>query len=373
SGARAADAVVIAEPEPMEYVRICDTYGAGFFYIPGTETCLKISGYFRYDIGVGNRGFMDVSDQKDGIDFIDSRNDTYAKSGRFAFRVDARQETELGTLQGFAHINFNYGTNTDGYYPGQFGIPAEFVPPITGYSEGIGINYAFVRLGGFLVGKTDSVFTSFTGGGYVMDDDLIPYGPWEGPQVSYTFTGGNGFSAAISLETGPGYDATVPFIFPGSTIDVTTIDSYMPHVAGGVGYTAGWGGVSASAGYDSIWEEWAIKGRVDFNATEALKLYAMFGWKSNGDVGDIPYNVYGNWNGDWALWTGASFNATEKATINAQVTYTEAEDFYAALNVSYELVNNFTITPQVYYTDNFDVSTDNNWGGKLRFEYAFGQ
>ncbi|MEP4753305.1 MAG: porin, partial [Nitratireductor sp.] len=37
SGARAADAVVIAEPEPVEYVRVCDAYGAGFFYIPGTE------------------------------------------------------------------------------------------------------------------------------------------------------------------------------------------------------------------------------------------------------------------------------------------------------------------------------------------------
>ena len=40
SGARAADAVV-AEPEAVEYVRVCDAYGAGFFYIPGTETCLK--------------------------------------------------------------------------------------------------------------------------------------------------------------------------------------------------------------------------------------------------------------------------------------------------------------------------------------------
>ena len=44
SGARAADAVVVAEPEPAEYVRICDVYGAGYYYIPGTETCLKISG-----------------------------------------------------------------------------------------------------------------------------------------------------------------------------------------------------------------------------------------------------------------------------------------------------------------------------------------
>jgi hypothetical protein len=31
SGARAADAVTVAEPEPAEYVKICDVYGAGYF------------------------------------------------------------------------------------------------------------------------------------------------------------------------------------------------------------------------------------------------------------------------------------------------------------------------------------------------------
>ncbi len=54
SGARAADAVVVAEPEPVEYVRVCDVYGTGFYYMPGTETCLKVSGYMRYDIGGGD-------------------------------------------------------------------------------------------------------------------------------------------------------------------------------------------------------------------------------------------------------------------------------------------------------------------------------
>ncbi|MDX0180517.1 porin, partial [Sinorhizobium meliloti] len=47
SGAQAADAIVAAEPEPMEYVRVCDAFGTGYFYIPGTETCLKISGFIR--------------------------------------------------------------------------------------------------------------------------------------------------------------------------------------------------------------------------------------------------------------------------------------------------------------------------------------
>ncbi len=34
----------------MDYVRICDTYGTGYYYIPGTETCLKIGGKLEYDI-----------------------------------------------------------------------------------------------------------------------------------------------------------------------------------------------------------------------------------------------------------------------------------------------------------------------------------
>src|SRR5688500_15029573 len=99
SGARAADAVVIAEPEPMEYVRICDTYGVGFYYIPGTETCLKFSGYIRYDIGIGYAGFEDVLDKEDDEEGIFNTNDTYYKRARFALRVDAREETELGTLR----------------------------------------------------------------------------------------------------------------------------------------------------------------------------------------------------------------------------------------------------------------------------------
>ena len=83
TGARAADAIVYAEPEPMEYVRICDVYGAGFFYIPGTETCLKIDGYVRFRVTAtkGTRG--------------------YQQNTRTRVNFDARSETELGTLRGY--------------------------------------------------------------------------------------------------------------------------------------------------------------------------------------------------------------------------------------------------------------------------------
>ena len=48
SGAQAADLPVKAKP--VEYVRICSLYGAGFWYIPGTDTCLKLGGYLRAEV-----------------------------------------------------------------------------------------------------------------------------------------------------------------------------------------------------------------------------------------------------------------------------------------------------------------------------------
>src|SRR5690606_39629114 len=141
SGACAADAVVIAQPEPMEYVRICDTYGVGFYYIPGTETCLKVSGYMRYDIGVGVVGITDAYDKEDAAFGEEDFNDAYYKRARFALRVDSRAETELGTLRTYAQINFNYDVvdEFDGEEDGAW----------TDASTGIAIEHAYIELGGF--------------------------------------------------------------------------------------------------------------------------------------------------------------------------------------------------------------------------------
>ena len=45
AGAQAADLPVKAAP--VEYVKICSLYGAGFYYLPGTDICVKIGGYVR--------------------------------------------------------------------------------------------------------------------------------------------------------------------------------------------------------------------------------------------------------------------------------------------------------------------------------------
>jgi opacity protein-like surface antigen len=131
SGARAADAVTVAEPEPAEYVKICDVYGAGYFYIPGTETCLRIGGYIRYDAAGGDLGSFDGArgaDVKDG-----GSQGTWKKNARFTLKTWTGQETELGTLKTYTETRFNFG-NT------RFSSEA--------YNKGASLNFAWIQLGG---------------------------------------------------------------------------------------------------------------------------------------------------------------------------------------------------------------------------------
>jgi hypothetical protein len=373
SGARAADAVVIAEPEPMEYVRVCDTYGVGFYYIPGTETCLKVSGYLRYDIGVGFSGFLDVFDKQEiaeGLVDVDT-NDTYYKRARFALRVDSRAETELGTLRTYAQINFNYDVEEfDGI-------------TYTDDADQLAIEHAYIELGGFRVGVTDSLFSTFTGySSGVSNDGLVPYGPFQTHQIAYTFTGGNGFTAAIAVEEGGDGEGNYDLFS-------YALDDYVPHVVGGVGWTGGWGGVSVVAGYDAVYEEGAVKGRVDFNVNDALSLFVMGAWASNddtivfnpdGSIADISdaQNYYAPWGGEWAVWGGGAWKVTEQATVNLELGYDDFENFSAVANVDYELVNNFHVIPEIIYVDNFgddddfDDDDEDNWGGFLRLQANFG-
>ena len=48
ASAQAAD-LPFRKAAPVEYVRVCDFTGAGYFYIPGTDTCLKIEGFARFE------------------------------------------------------------------------------------------------------------------------------------------------------------------------------------------------------------------------------------------------------------------------------------------------------------------------------------
>ncbi|RJG45830.1 MULTISPECIES: porin [unclassified Mesorhizobium] len=350
SGARAADAVVVAEPEPMEYVRVCDVYGAGFYYIPGTETCLRVGGYVRYDIGVGDGGYGGLNDVNDKLDALNGEtnfNDTYYKRARAALELDARSETELGTLRAYFQINFNWDNGIDANNDSVAG------------GTDVEMEHAYIELGGFRIGKTDSLFSTFTNyGADVIEDDLNGgYGPFDTHQIVYTYTGTNGFSAAVGLEEGA---------------DVYTIDSYVPHVVVGAGYTQGWGGITGVVGYDSVYEEWAGKVRLDVNATDTISLFIMAGY---GTDDNVTRSFYKTWGGNWGVWGGGTVKLNEKAAFNLQAQYADNKDVAIVANVAYELVPGFKITPEVAWNSWHDDVTKeklgDGFGGFLRFQRNF--
>ena len=366
TGAQAADAIVAPEPEAVEYVRVCDAYGAGYFYIPGTETCLRVSGYVRYDVAGGDdvyardrSGPFRIRDADGKALFGVKDRDTYAQKARFTLRFSTASETELGTLKTFAETRYDWNDGTNG-------------------SSG-DLRYAYIQLGGLRVGLDESNFVTFTGYlGDVINDDVILAGGYRTNAISYTFTGGNGFSAVIALEQGNDKDVDYNGV----------IDDYTPHVVGGLKYAQGWGSIAAVGAYDAVNEEWAGKVRLDVNVTDQFSVWVQGGYKSNDDTyygytdADGRFrgiraidSFYGTWGGDWAVWGGAKFKATDKATFNLQLAYEDAKTFAATANVAYELVPGFTITPEVSYTkwdDKLSVLDGQDaWQGMVRFQRSF--
>jgi hypothetical protein len=95
-GAEAADLPVKAKA--VEYVRICSLYGAGFFYIPGTETCIKLGGYLRADVTFGG-----------GAHGTPAWNgDLYVARSRMALTADTRTATEYGVVRTFGQGDFQF-------------------------------------------------------------------------------------------------------------------------------------------------------------------------------------------------------------------------------------------------------------------------
>jgi len=111
AGAQAADLPVKAKP--VEYVKVCSLYGAGFWYVPGTDTCIKIGAYVKLQTeynssngpfmdGVANGGAGDPGGRH-------TRTDTapFTFNNRGVLSLDLRTQTEYGTLRSYMDLGVN--------------------------------------------------------------------------------------------------------------------------------------------------------------------------------------------------------------------------------------------------------------------------
>ena len=106
-----------ATAKPVQYVKICSLYGEGFYYIPGTDTCIKLGGYLRvqveYNAGAGGTAAGSGSTEAAQARFArDVTNDINHRT-RAALSWDVRQETEYGTLRTYIRFGVQVTTPVD--------------------------------------------------------------------------------------------------------------------------------------------------------------------------------------------------------------------------------------------------------------------
>jgi len=191
SGAHAADLPVKAKA--VEYVKICSLYGAGFYYMPGTDTCIKLGGYMRADMMLGGAG--DYNFQQGANAGSNNRlTNYYTGRARFDMTVDTRTATEYGVVRTYADLVFTWDSQTvTGSSPSAFS---------TG-SASLGLYHAFIQFAGFTFGRTVSIFDapwqSYPAGG----PDTLPGGSNHVNgvnQVAYTADFGQGITASVALQ-----------------------------------------------------------------------------------------------------------------------------------------------------------------------------
>src|SRR5215468_4246923 len=160
SGASAADLPIKAKA--VEYVRVCSLYGAGFFYIPGTDTCIKLGGYLRVDTTF-NGGPQGQPGWNGDIGGHDRYADYFASRARMAFNVDTRTQTEYGIVRTFGQADFQFSTlGGTTFNPNNLNTNLGNNPQLLDSVGGgyVSVEYVFIQFGGVTFGKSSSAFAT---------------------------------------------------------------------------------------------------------------------------------------------------------------------------------------------------------------------
>jgi len=212
TGAQAAD--LPAAPEPVDYVRVCDAFGTGFLYVPGTETCFQIRGRVRADYRTAFFGGPGIS----GMSYDRESNPAYNFYARGYVYSDSRTNTEFGLLRTYTQLEFTTQT-------------------IRGTGTSTSLDQAYIQFGGLTAGKYYSFFNFQTGTVYGATFEAA-WSDYNTVGAAYTFAFGNGFSASLSIE-----DSSFSRAGGGTQtiIGGTNSGAKMPDIVANLRVDQGWG------------------------------------------------------------------------------------------------------------------------------------
>ncbi|SFK69695.1 Porin subfamily protein [Pseudovibrio ascidiaceicola] len=303
-----------ADIAPVDYVRINDAYGAGFFVLPGTETAIKIGGRIRVEAR-----FTDLLDDED----YSREDNNHNFRSRANLRIDTRTQSELGLIR--TYMDFQYTSNSD-----------------SRDAEGVKLDKGYVQIGGFTFGLATSAFDLWTGelASNLFDRHLADDTVW---QASYTHALGNGLTIAASIEDNADREQGVDI----GTDDLNKAGNTLPSFVAKVLLNQGWGyaglsgavtKVDTSVGRDSSEVGYAVAGAVGFNldmiapgdvinfqAAYADGAMAYVG--AEGDVADAVLDADGDieTNKAWSVAGGYMHNWTSELSSGVEASYLDVE------------------------------------------------
>jgi len=263
----------------------------GFYYIPGTDMCIKIGGWVRAEYGWGQNGNFAWGWASNNVNNRASNNSDFRARGYIT--ADARNQTEYGTVRGYIAVGVS--ENEHGGDVGQ--------------SNSFSANRAFIQWAGFTFGRAQSFFDFYSNpatsywGAFPGSD--TGDGGWF--VMGYTAQFGNGFSATIAAEAPR---KTVIYEGTGAALATTT-----PGNSYG-GFQAP--DVVANLRVDQAWGSAQIMGAVhDVNAT----YYTGSGGSAASLGSGHPDDKIG-----WVVGAGLKLNAPmigHGDYLQTQVNYTE--------------------------------------------------
>jgi hypothetical protein len=374
--AQAAD-LSVSYAEPVDYVRVCDAFGAGFYYIPGTDTCLRIGGYVRFQVEYADPDFYNDSLGKgaypnppnllpvvdaNGDRIFNNNNEGYfveqpvASShyghynswifkSRGSIDITASSMTDWGPLVGYVEFEANFG-------PGDGDV--SWAEP----------SNMFLSLGPFMAGMYQSNFD--TGGSYTSAyqlDDGFNQGFTDDKvlqlQLSWAF---NGFGIILAAED--------PNKRTDDWEEYNSTQGDIPDLVAAL--TGEWGNVAGKVAFlyrdTSPDSSYGVQGNVELSDLfGGLDILLAGFWidegagrpGGNGDVWGGQGSIRYDWNSQWRSAFTAQY-VDYSATGG-----TEGWNF--AVNNDYKPVEDFMIRLGGRYYDETD-----EWRALIEFRRSFG-
>jgi Porin subfamily len=244
--AQAAD-LPMTKGEAVEYVKVCSAFGPGFFYIPGTDTCLKIGGEIRADYRAFGGDRPTALGTPGSFNF--NRNDNrsgFNTEARIWF--DARTQTDWGLLRSYFQID------ADSHPLSAAGRSNAF------NGNTFTIDKAFIQFGGLTAGYAHSFF-----GFYDNEYGDTIWAPYYAESntvdlIAYTAQFGGGFNATLSIEDGrdhqanslnglfgPAIGAIDPVTGLPAVVSYIPGGQQVPDVVGQLRYDSDWGSLALQA------------------------------------------------------------------------------------------------------------------------------